>query len=219
MRTGVRTAVKNVRTVRTGESERGGRGVLFFSEESSRSSHVLQQSSLRSSPVLTVLTARKKDPPFFSPRPPRPHVFHDGPHSAPHGPHGLPKVPPWHPRYPRFRPAQGLTRTEPPRLPPPRAGAHSHRVTWTPPRVTPAEGTRQPPPSTFNNSGGCGLHWDPDRLSCRWGRGVGDPELLKAPGGVFACPRQVSTGKKNATLKFGQFRKRAGALSLGQRRQ
>ena len=48
------------------------------------------------------------------------------------------------------RPAQGLTRTESPGLPPPRAGAHSHRVTWTPPGVTPAEGTHGPPqgPST-----------------------------------------------------------------------
>ena len=48
------------------------------------------------------------------------------------------------------------------------------------------------------------LHWDPDRLSCRSGRGVGNPELLKAPGGVFACPRHMSIGKKNATLKIKQ---------------
>ena len=33
---------------------------------------------------------------------------------------------------------------------------------WHPPR---ARDNR--PPSTFNNSGGGGLHWDPDRLSCR----------------------------------------------------
>ena len=101
------------------------------------------------------------------------------------------------------RPAQGLTRTEPLRLPPPRAGAHSHGVTWTPPRATPAEGTRQPPSKYLQHSGRpLGLHWDPDRLSCRSGRGVGNPELLKAPGGVFARPRRVSTGKKNAKLKI-----------------
>ena len=98
--------------------------------------------------------------------------------------------------------ASRLPRTEPLRLPPPRAEAHSHRVTWTPLGATSAEGTRQPPSKYLQHSGRpLGLHWDPDRLSCRSGRGVGNPELLKAPGGVFARPRRVSTGKKNAKLK------------------
>ena len=101
--------------------------------------------------------------------------------------------------------ASRLPRTEPLRLPPPRAEAHSHRVTWTPLGGTSAEGTRQPPSKYPHHSGRLlRLHWDPDRLSCRSGRGVGNPELLKAPGGVFACPRHMSIGKKNATLKIKQ---------------
>ena len=98
--------------------------------------------------------------------------------------------------------ASRLPRTEPLRLPPPRAEAHSHRVTWTPLGATSAEGTRQPPSKYPQHSGRLlRLHWDPDRLSCRSGRGVGNPELLKAPGGVFACPRHMSTGKKERNIK------------------
>eukprot|EP00959_Pyramimonas_sp_CCMP1952_P077256 1614991-Pyramimonas_sp.AAC.1 len=41
----------------------------------------------------------------------------------------------------------------------PRAGAHSRRVIWAPPRVAPAGGARRPRPrETFDNSGGWGLH-------------------------------------------------------------
>ena len=40
----------------------------------------------------------------------------------------------------------------------------------------------------------------PAACPCRCGRGVGDPELLKAPRGVFARPRRMPTGKKNAKL-------------------
>ena len=53
----------------------------------------------------------------------------------------------------RSRPAQGLTRTEPLRLPPPRAKADSDGVTRTPPRVKRAEGTRQPPPKSLQRLG------------------------------------------------------------------
>ena len=78
----------------------------------------------------------------------------------------------------------------------------TRRVTWTPLGATSAEGTRQPPSKYPQHSGRLlRLHWDPDRLSCRSGRGVGNPELLKAPGGVFACPRHMSTGKKERNIK------------------
>ena len=118
----------------------------------------------------------------------------------------------------------------------PFAGAHSHGAAQTPsaprrrslarshldspPRVTPAEGTRQPPSKYLQHTlGGLGLHWDPDRLSCRSGRGVGNPELLKAPRGVFARPRRVCTGKKNVKLKIRTGAKARERAFFGAARQ
>ena len=76
--------------------------------------------------------------------------------------------------------------------------APSHRV--TPPRATPTEAARGPSTRTSNHSGGPVPPRGPAACPCRCGRGVGDPELLKAPRGVFARPRRMSTGKKNAKL-------------------
>ena len=100
----------------------------------------------------------------------------------------------------------------------PFAGAHSHGAAQTPsaprrrslarshldspPRVTPAEGTRQPPSKYLQHTlGGLGLHWDPDRLSCRSGRGVGNPELLKAPKGGLRAPSAGVYWKKERKIK------------------
>ena len=80
----------------------------------------------------------------------------------------------------------GPSRTESLRLPP---GRHPPRPRADPPRE---------PPTTREGSS---LHWDPPPVLAAVGRGVGDPELLKVPGGIFARPRRMSTGKKNATLK------------------
>ena len=101
--------------------------------------------------------------------------------------------------------AQAHSRPRPrmhrPRAPDQSRGALSHRVIATPPRATPTEAARRPPTGTSNHSGGFLPPLGPAACPCPWGHGVGDPELLKAPGGIFARPRRMSTGKKNAKLK------------------